>query len=107
MAAKDKTSIQKPIWETVLAIAAGFSFYVLCMILPLVGPAGSRVAHAAKNQMTFLTVLAVTLALAGASVYMALRRRRREGGRLPLFCISLGVLCILFLLLTLFDGFAI
>ena len=58
-----------------LAIAAGFSFYVLCMVLPLVGPAGSRVPHAARNRATFLMVLLITLVLAGASTYVALQRR--------------------------------
>lgn len=104
---QDNTSAQRPVLGTALAIAAGFSFYVLCMVLPLVGPSGSRVAHAAKNRSTFLGVLAVTLLLSAASTYVALKRRKTEGGPLPFFSIGVGVVSFLFFILTLFNGFAI
>ena len=107
MADKENDIVHKPALGTALAIAAGFAFYVLCMILPLVGPAGSRVPHAAKNKATFLMVLAIALVLAAASTYVALQRRRQEGGGLPYFSIGIGLLCILFFILTLFNGFAI
>lgn len=99
--------IQKPALETALAIAAGLSFYMLCMILPLVGPAGSRVPHAARNATTFVTVLVITLILSGASTYVSLQRRKAEGGPLPLFSISVGTISILFLVILLTNGFAI
>jgi uncharacterized membrane protein YidH (DUF202 family) len=107
MERNDDTTIQKPSLGSALAIAAGFSFYILCMILPLVGPTGSRVPHAAKNKATFLTVLMVTLILAGASAYVAIKRRGESGGRLPYFSIGIGVACILFLVISFFGGFAI
>jgi uncharacterized membrane protein len=107
MADKENDTVHKPALGAVLAIAAGFSFYVLCMILPLVGPAGSRVPHAAKNKTTFMMVLAITLVLAAASTFVALQRRKQEGGRLPYFSIGMGVLCILFFIMTLFNGFAV
>ncbi len=107
MERNDDNTIQKPTLGTALAIAAGFSFYILCMILPLVGPTGSRVPHAAKNKATFLSVLMVTLVLAGASAYVALQRRKEEGGSLPFFSIGLGVACILILVITLSNGFSI
>ena len=107
MADNENSPIQKPVLGSALAIASGFSFYVLCMVLPLVGPAGSRVPHAAKNKATFLSILFITLLLACASAYIAMQRRRQTGGRLPLFSIGVGVVCILFFILTLFNGFAI
>ena len=94
--------------ETALTIAAGFSFYLLCMILPLVGPAGSRVPNAAKNKATFLSVLVLTLVLAVASTYSALQRRKKDGdGALPRFSIGLCVVCVLFLVILFMNGFAI
>lgn len=99
--------IRKPAVGTALAIAAGFSFYVLCMILPLVGPSGSRTPQAAQNKTTFLSMLLLTLVLAGASTYAALQRRREEGGPLPVFSISLSGVCIVFLVILFTNGFAI
>jgi uncharacterized membrane protein YidH (DUF202 family) len=99
--------IQKSALGTALAIASGFSFYILCMILSLVGPAGSRVPHAAKNKATFLSVLMVTLVLSGASVYVSVKKQKEQGGSLPRFPIGLCVTCILILFVVLFNGFAI
>ena len=46
--------IFRPVTGTALAVASGLSFFFLCMILPLVGPAGSRVEHAGQNKVVFL-----------------------------------------------------
>ncbi len=106
MERNENNMIQKPL-GTALAIAAGFSFYILCMILPMVGPTGSRVAHAAQNKATFLSVLVLTLALAGASAYVSLQRRKTEGGSLPFFPLGLCIVCLLFFVIVLANGFAI
>jgi len=107
MERNENNMLRKPTLATALAIAAGFSFYMLCMMLPLVGPSGSRVPHAAKNTATFVTVLLISFMLAGASTYISLRYRREKGGSLPLFSIGLGVLCILFFVILLSKGFTI
>ncbi len=99
--------IQKSSLGTALSIAAGVSFYVLCMALSLVGPAGSRVPHAAENKATFVSVLLVTLVLSGASAYVSMQQRKAHGGALPKFPLGLSAACILILVISLFNGFAI
>ena len=90
-----------------LAFSAGLSFYLLCMIMPLVGPAGSRVEHHGRNQAAFLFVLFLTFALAGAAAWSKLERRKVHGGGLPWFSLGLCVVCLLTLIILLFNGFAI
>jgi hypothetical protein len=97
----------KPKTGTTLAVTAGLSFFVLCMILPLVGPAGSRVEHAGKNQAAFILVLMITLALAGLSAYSKLGRRKIDGSPLPIFSIGLCAVCVLTFIVLLLGGFAI
>jgi small-conductance mechanosensitive channel len=96
-----------PLVGTVLAVASGLSFFFLCMILPLVGPAGSKVAHAAKNKMAFLSVLMVTFLLAVLASYSKVGRRNIEGGPLPWFSMGLCAICILTLVVLLLGGFSI
>ncbi|MCF7816702.1 MAG: hypothetical protein K9M54_02370 [Kiritimatiellales bacterium] len=96
-----------PLAGTILAVASGLSFFFLCMILPLVGPAGSKVAHAANNEMAFLGVLLVTFLLAALASYSKLGRRKIEGGSLPWFSLGLCGVCILTLFVLLASGFAI
>ncbi len=98
--------ISRKTMEVGCMIAAGFSFYVMCMILPLVGPSGARVPYAERNAATFTSVLLVTLALAAASTYLAMARRKSEGGRWPWFPLSLAAICILSLFILLLGGFA-
>ncbi len=108
MKRNEDQSTRKPAWSTALAVAAGFSFYVLCMILPLVGPSGgSRVEHTAKNKATFLMVLFTTLVLAAASTYVSLKRKKEDGTALPRFSPGVCVVCLCFLVILLFNGFAI
>ncbi|MBN2784943.1 MAG: hypothetical protein JXR25_08950, partial [Pontiellaceae bacterium] len=70
------TKPEKSSLQTTLAISAGFSFYVVCMFFSMVGPAGTRVLHSAKNKATILSMLFITLALAGGSIYVGMLRRR-------------------------------
>ena len=60
---------------------AGVSFYVLCMLLPLVGPAGAATTHAARNARTFGAALAATLLCCGWAFQVAWRRRAAPGVR--------------------------
>lgn len=96
-----------PLAGNILAVAAGLSFFFLCMILPLVGPAGSRVEHAGKNKAAFIFVLLVTLILAAASTYSKLGCRKIHGGGLPWFSLGLGAVCIITLIVLQMGGFAI
>lgn len=106
-----KDTIEKvlftPLAGTVLAVASGLSFFFLCMILPLMGPAGSKVAHAVQNKMAFLGALLATFLLAAMASYSKLGRRKIEGGSLPWFALGLCVVCVLTLLVLLSGGFAI
>ena len=99
--------ISKPVTGTVLAVASGLSFFLLCMTLPLVGPAGSRVDHAGKNQAAFLLVLLVTFTLAALASWSKMARRKADGGPLPWFSFGLCAVCIATLVILLSGGFAI
>jgi len=102
-----QSTLFKPLTGTVLAVSAGLSFFFLCMILPLVGPAGSRVDHALQNKLAFLLVLFITFGLAAAAAYSKLGCRKTAGGPLPWFSFSLCAVCVLALVVLLLDGFAI
>jgi len=97
----------RPLTGTILAVASGLSFFFLCMILPLVGPAGSRVEHAGKNRAAFLTVLLITFLLGALASYSKIMRRKSDGGSLPYYSLGLCVVCILTLFVLLANGFAI
>ncbi len=97
----------RPAAGTVLAVLAGLSFFLLSMILPLVGPAGSRVEHRGANLAAFLFVLFLTFALSGAASWSKLECRKGHGGALPWFSLGLSALCVLTLIVLLFNGFAI
>jgi hypothetical protein len=99
--------IFKPATGTTLAVLSGLSFFFLCMILPLVGPAGSRVPHSGQNKAAFLLVLMVTFVLAAASSYSKMGCRRINGGPLPWYSFGLCGICLLTLFILLFNGFAI
>jgi ABC-type transport system involved in cytochrome c biogenesis permease component len=111
MSLKDKQTtgavLFKPLTGTVLAVASGLSFFFLCMILPLVGPAGSKMEHAAKNKAAFLGVLMITFLLAALASYSKIGRRKVDGGSLPHWSLGLCLVCVLTLLVLLVDGFAI
>jgi hypothetical protein len=97
----------RPVTGSVLAVVAGLSFFVLCMILPLVGPAGSRVEHAGQNRAAFTAVLLVTLALAAASTWSKLGCRKQFGGTLPWFSLGLVAVCVLTFFVLVAGGFRI
>ena len=97
----------RPATGTALGVASGLSFFIMCMSLPLVGPAGSRVEHAAQNRAAFVGVLLVTLLLAAASAWSKMGRRRTDHSPLPLFSFGLCALCFLTLGVLLMGGLAI
>ncbi|MDH3982326.1 MAG: hypothetical protein OES84_05420 [Kiritimatiellaceae bacterium] len=103
----EQSFIFKPSTGTALAVSAGLSFFFLSMILPFVGPAGSKVEHADENQAAFLLVLFVTFILAGLSTWSKIGRRKCDGSPFPLFSLGLCVVCVLTLVVLLAGGFAI
>lgn len=99
--------LSKPLTGTIFALSSGLSFFFLCMILPLVGPSGSKVEHAAQNKAAFLGALMFTLLLAALASYSKILRRKKDGGSLPHYSLGLCAICILSLIILLMDGFAI
>jgi hypothetical protein len=92
----------RPAIGSFFTILSGVSFFFLCMILPIVGPAavhGSGSPGAgptpalAKNYMAFTAVLIVSLAIAGLAVFSKMERRKIDGSPLPLY--SVGLLALL------------
>ena len=111
MSMEDNTLVNKilakPLTGNILAVASGLSFFFLCMILPLVGPAGSKVANALQNKVAFFAVLLMTFVLAALAAYSKLQSRKSVGGSLPVYSLGLCVVCILTLLVLWVNGFAI
>ena len=103
----NESILSRPITGSILAVSSGLSFFFLCMILPLVGPAGSKVDHALKNKATFLGVLVITFLLAAGASYSKLMQRKVDGGPLPHYSLGLCAVCILTLFILLVNGFAI
>lgn len=97
----------RPRVGNLLTIAAGLSFYFLCMILPLVGPAAMRgsgspgagpVPHARANYLTFLGVLLLSMFLAGLALFSKLGRRRLDRSPFPWHTFGLLAIEILILI---------
>jgi len=91
--------------NTLLALA-GLSFYAVCILLPLVGPAAARgsgspgatrAAHYPANFAVFLSALLLTLFLSALAWYAKARRRRLDGGPRPKAAPALTMLCALLL----------
>ena len=107
-AVSQKKPQRTPLVGNILAFASGVSFFLVCMALPLVGPAGSRVAHAGKNRMAFLSILLLTLLLSGAASYIKWQfRKTQPSAPRPLATTGLCVLCLLMLVILFLGGFSI
>lgn len=86
-----------------LTIAAGVLFLLLCMMLPLVGPAAAHgsgspgattAAHFASNRAAFSVMLGLTLSVAGLATVAKLAVRSRVGGRLPFIALGIDAACV-------------
>jgi len=97
----------KPVVGTTLGLLAAISFYVLCMLFPLIGPAGSKMDHAGKNMGLFLGVLVLTLLFSAVAVFSKLEARKVLGGKIPYGTIGLSIVCFFILVILFFGGFAI
>ncbi len=95
MNSKFKILLQKPATGSV-----GYLFFFNCMLLPLVGRAGSNAPHADKNRLAFLLVLGFTFMLAALATWSKLMRRTDDQSPLPYWSLGLCVVCaVLFILL--------
>ena len=91
---------------------SALSFYFVCMILPIVGPAAAHgsgspgattAAHYQQNFLAFLSVLLVSLALAVLALISKLERRKIDQSPFPLYSVGLCVGCVC-LVIALFTG---
>lgn len=99
-----KQLLSKSVTGSVLIVAAGLSFFVTCMLLPLVARAGSSVSYAAKNQLTFLSVLTFTFVLAGLAFWSKMLRRAEDDSPFPFWSAGLCVVSVLLFVLQV-SGF--
>jgi hypothetical protein len=100
MSVELKQFLTKPVTGSVLTVAAGISFFFTCMLLPLVGRAGSSVPYAGKNRLAFLSVLGLTFALAALATGSKMARRSDDQSPLPVWSLGLCAVCaLLFVLL--------
>lgn len=84
---------------SVLTVASGLSFFFNLMLLPLVGPAGSRQPDAGLNQLAFLGALSLTFLLAALATWLKLMRRKEDQSPFPVWSSVLCVVCfVLFVL---------
>lgn len=102
-----KTIFEKTAAGTVLAVASGLSFFFTCMLLPLVGPAGSRAPDAGKNQIAFLMVLGLTFLLSALATWSKLLRRQKDQSPLPFLSLGLCAACMILFVLQLTGMLAI
>ena len=98
---------QKPATGSVLTVMSGLSFFFTCMLLSLVGPAGSRAPDAGKNQVALLGVLALTFLLAMLATGSKMIRRREDQSPLPIWSLGLCAVCVLLFVLQLTGMLAI
>lgn len=95
-----KKFFQKPAVGSVLTVASGISFFFNCMLLPLVGRAGSSVPYADTNRLAFLAVLGLTFLLAALATGSKMLRRSGDKSPLPYWSLGLCAVCtVMFILL--------
>lgn len=96
-----------PLVGQVLSILFGLLFLFQCMILPLVGkaamggsgsPGAGPAATVWMNQMFFLVMLFLTLAVGAAAFYSKWERRKRDGSPFPKATAGLLALTVALLL---------
>jgi hypothetical protein len=96
-----KVFLQKPVAGSALTVAAGISFFINCMLLPLVGRAGSSAPHAGKNQVAFLAAVGLTFALALLATWSKMARRADDKSPLPIWSLGLCAICVVLFVLQL------
>ncbi len=99
--------LQKQAIGNVLTVMSGLSFFFTCMLLPLVGPAGSRAPDAGKNQLAFLGVVGLTFLLAALATGSKLALRKEDQSPFPVWSLGLCAVCVLLFILQLTGLLAI
>jgi hypothetical protein len=103
---------ERPVVGSIFTILSAVSFYLLCMILPIVGPAAAHgsgspgattAEHYQQNFVVFLVVLLISLTLAVLALISKLKRRKIDQSPFPLYSAGLCVVCV-FLVFALFSG---
>jgi hypothetical protein len=97
----------EPLTGLVLTILSSLSFFMMCMILPLVGPAGSSVEHSYENKKIFFIVLIINIILSFSSYIIKMIQSKRFAFPKPIFSLILSISSLFFLIVFLFDGFSI
>ena len=107
VAATSNGLLSNPIFGNVLTLAAGLGFFVLGILLPLVGPAAAMTDHYERNRNSFHTVAFLALILAVLALVTKLRRRKIDGSPFPKMSAGLVALYVLIILLERLGAFAI
>lgn len=103
---------ERPVVGSFFTILSALSFYLVCIVLPLVGPAAAHgsgspgattSANYHQNFVTFLTVLLISLTLAVLALISKLERRKIDQSPFPLYSAGLCAVCV-FLVFALFTG---
>lgn len=101
-AAAPEPFFSRPEVGSALTVLSGLSFLFVCMILPLVGKAGSVTVHARENYVAFAATLAASLVLAVLATLSKLQRRKLDQSPWPVFSVVLtgltGLLLVALLL---------
>lgn len=87
-----------------LAIGGLVGFLFICMILPLVGKAGTRVEWTVPNSRAFASAVLGTLLLAALASASKWKQMKAGRGGIPKACLALAGVCV-FILLALAGGF--
>jgi hypothetical protein len=105
-AADIRKQLATPLAGQVLAVLFGLLFLFQCMILPLVGkaamggsgsPGAGPAATVWKNQLFFLVMLLLTLAMGSAAFYAKWLRRQADGSPFPKATAGLLALTVMLL----------
>ena len=87
----------------ILTIVAGLFFYIVCMLLPLVGQAGRATEHYTQNFLTFAAVLVVASGCAIGGLMFKLKARKEHGEPFPVVSAGLSGIYVLLLASLLLD----
>ena len=96
-----------PVLGSVLSVMAGLLFFFTCMLLPLVGRAGSSAPTSGKNQIAFLGVLGITFLLSALATGLKMIRRAEDQSPLPIWSMGLCAVCLVLFILQLSGLLAI
>ena len=87
-----------PAIGTTFTVLSGLSFLLVCILLPMVGPAGAATMFAAQNTQAFTIYVLISLVLSLAAIGSKTSRRAIDGSPLPISSMALCGLDILLLI---------